>query len=102
MLFPRWWPDLALGYGYPLFNFYSPLAYYVAEGWRLTGASVYRSAQLLGAVAVALGVTGAYALGAWLFRSPPASLLLACAYVLAPYPFLTAPSRPQAMGPSPL
>ena len=25
----RWVPDLGAGYGYPLFNFYAPLAYYI-------------------------------------------------------------------------
>ncbi len=28
--YPRWLPDLALGYGFPLFNYYAPLSYYVA------------------------------------------------------------------------
>lgn len=28
--YPRWLPDLALGYGFPLFNYYAPLSYYLA------------------------------------------------------------------------
>ena len=32
VLYSRWAPDLALGFGYPLFNYYAPLAYYVT-GW---------------------------------------------------------------------
>src|SRR5437764_11945457 len=27
-LFPRWAPHMALGYGYPFFNFYAPLSSY--------------------------------------------------------------------------
>ena len=27
--FPRWAPDLAYGFGYPLFNYYPPLTYYL-------------------------------------------------------------------------
>src|SRR6185295_6315694 len=27
--FPRWATDLGYGYGYPLFNFYPPLVYYL-------------------------------------------------------------------------
>jgi hypothetical protein len=102
ILFPRWWPDLALGFGYPLLSYYSPGAYYVAQAWHLAGAGFYRSAQLLGAVSVALGASGAYVLGAWLFRRVPAALVLAFAYVLAPYPFLTNlygdVTLPQALG----
>ena len=27
--FPRWAPDFVFGFGYPLFNFYAPLSYYL-------------------------------------------------------------------------
>ena len=33
----RWVPDLGYGYGYPLFNFYAPLAYYVGGFFMLLG-----------------------------------------------------------------
>jgi len=33
-LFPRWSPDLAYGYGFPLFNFYAPFSYYVGLPFR--------------------------------------------------------------------
>ncbi|MFN2225029.1 MAG: 6-pyruvoyl-tetrahydropterin synthase-related protein, partial [Anaerolineae bacterium] len=36
--YPGWATDQALGYGYPTFVFYPPLAYYVAEGFHLLGA----------------------------------------------------------------
>src|SRR5687768_2543607 len=41
MLLPRWSPELLLGFGYPLFNFYAPGAYYVAELFQLGGLSAY-------------------------------------------------------------
>ncbi|MCA9997490.1 MAG: hypothetical protein KDE56_17145, partial [Anaerolineales bacterium] len=28
-LYPRWAPDFYHGYGYPIFNYYAPLTYYV-------------------------------------------------------------------------
>ncbi|HXV97302.1 MAG TPA: hypothetical protein VEC93_02695, partial [Anaerolineae bacterium] len=34
---PRWSPDFAFGYGYPLFNMYAPLAFYAAEILHLLG-----------------------------------------------------------------
>jgi len=29
--YPRWAPDFTFGYGYPFFNIYGPLAYYVGD-----------------------------------------------------------------------
>ena len=31
ILYPRWAPDFAFGYGYPFFNIYGPLSSYVGE-----------------------------------------------------------------------
>src|SRR3990167_10607745 len=37
-VFPvRWVPDLGYGYGYPIFNFYAPLAYYAGGFFTLLG-----------------------------------------------------------------
>lgn len=47
---PRWAPDLAGGFGYPVFNFYSPASYYLAEIPRLLGFDAFTS------VAIAFGV----------------------------------------------
>ncbi|KAA3658500.1 MAG: hypothetical protein DWQ04_24895, partial [Chloroflexi bacterium] len=33
--YPRWAPNFYHGYGYPIFNFYAPLAYYVGLGFEL-------------------------------------------------------------------
>lgn len=43
ILLPRWTPSLILGYGYPLFNFYAPGAYYLAELLHLLGFSLYHA-----------------------------------------------------------
>ncbi len=39
-LWPRWAPDHSQGYGYPLFTFYAPLAFAIAEVFHLLGASI--------------------------------------------------------------
>src|SRR5574337_645807 len=40
LLYPRWFPDLAYGYGFPFFNYREPLGYYLVEFVHLLGASV--------------------------------------------------------------
>ena len=47
-LYPRWAPDFALGYGYPVFNYYAPLALYLALPWRLIGAGLTAWESLIG------------------------------------------------------
>lgn len=46
-LYPRWVSILGFGYGYPLFNFYPPLIYYLAETFHLFGFSLIWSLKLM-------------------------------------------------------
>ncbi len=58
-LFPRWVGGLGFGFGYPLFNFYPPLVYYVAEFFHLIGFSLFLSVKLtfiLGFLLAAIGI----------------------------------------------
>lgn len=43
----RWVPDMGYGFGYPLFNFYPPLPYYVGQVFRWLGSSFTGTAKLL-------------------------------------------------------
>lgn len=43
----RWVPDMGYGYGYPLFNFYPPLPYYVGHMFRLIGFSFVSVSKIL-------------------------------------------------------
>jgi hypothetical protein len=43
----RWVPDMGFGYGYPLFNFYPPLPFYVGQGFRALGFSFINTAKIL-------------------------------------------------------
>ena len=46
--FPRWAPDLYLGYGYPVFNYVPPLPYYLAVLGYLLGLDRYGGLQAVG------------------------------------------------------
>jgi hypothetical protein len=89
VLFPRWWPDLAMGYGYPLFNYYAPGTYYLAVLVHFLGVPVYQTLKWVAIGSVITGATGAFVLGSVLFRQPLAGAIIAGAFVLAPYPFAT-------------
>lgn len=52
LLYPRWFPDLAYGYGFPFFNYREPLGYYAMELLHLGGASFPLSLNLVLAVSV--------------------------------------------------
>lgn len=58
-LFPRWVDMLGFNFGYPLFNFYPPLVYYIGELFHLLGFSLIWSIKLtfiLGFVISAYGI----------------------------------------------
>lgn len=83
-LFSRWVPDLAFGFGFPLFNAHGPLPYYVADlfVW-LSGSLVwgYIAALVLFSVVTALGmfVWMRDGVGEW------GALVASAAYSFAPY-----------------
>jgi hypothetical protein len=84
VVYPRWAPDLAYGYGYPLWNFVPPLPYAISLVFYSAGLSLEASLKLLIVVAAL-----AYALGAYVLvrRSlgAGAGLLAAALYTLAPF-----------------
>ena len=61
--------DGGMGYGYPLFNYYSPLAYGVAEVFHLTGFSFINSLKIVFALCHIIGIFGMYFFAS-LFPSP--------------------------------
>jgi len=44
---PRWVADLGFGYGYPFYNFYPPLVYYLGEIFYLLGFSLITSTKIV-------------------------------------------------------
>ncbi|MBN1261432.1 MAG: glycosyltransferase family 39 protein, partial [Anaerolineae bacterium] len=90
--FSRWMPDFAYGYGYPLFNYYAPLAYYLVEPLHLLGVSSIASLRLVFALCLVLGALFAYL---WIRElvGQAGALVGAAAYVLTPYTLQTALNR---------
>ncbi len=82
--FSRWAPDIALGYGVPLFNYYAPLLYYLALIPRLLGAEL---SQALVWVLVASTLLGAAGAALWMrdLFGPRAAAISAAAFACAPY-----------------
>jgi hypothetical protein len=87
MLYPRWVPELMLGRGYPVFNFYGPLTYYLAEALHLTGFSYYVSFTLAFVLLVFAAGAGMWLLARDVFGPSCrwAALITAVAYLYAPY-----------------
>jgi hypothetical protein len=83
-LYPRWGPDHGLGYGYPTFIFYAPLAYYVAEVFHLLGAGPTAAVKMTYALAFVLSGLTMYAFVKRLWGSG-AGLVSAVVYTYVPY-----------------
>jgi hypothetical protein len=82
--FPRWATDLGYGYGYPLFNFYPPLAYYAGSFFHAFGLSYAHSLIAVYLLAMGLAITGTYKL-ARTQGGLMGGLLAAAAAAFSPY-----------------
>ena len=99
LTYPRWLPDLYLGFGYPVFSFYSPLAYLtVVLVGDITGTTVDVAVRVTMIVTVLFGALGTFMLARSLVapgsRDDPwtttvASLSGVGMMVASPYPFIT-------------
>ena len=85
VFYPRWAPDFYFGYGYPIFNYYAPLTYYLANLFDLLpGVDIVggvKAVFVLGLVAASLGT---YLLGREL-AGPAGGVLAAASFIFAPY-----------------
>lgn len=84
---PGWLPTFAAGYGYPIFNYYPPLAFVPSTLASLAGLGPVDAFKLSLALPIFLSALGAYLLGRDLFKDRLAGWLIAVAYVYAPYRF---------------
>jgi hypothetical protein len=89
LFFSRWLPDLAFGYGYPFFNYRAAISYYMGLGLYVTGLALPLALNLVYVIAFLASAVGAYLFGRDLFGAK-AGIVVAVAYVYAPYPFLDA------------
>lgn len=94
--YPRWFPDMTYGYGYPLFNIYGPLAFYIGEFFHLLGADFVLSAKIVFALAWVLSGLAMYGFVKRVFsnatpttgepfENPAAAFVAGLAYVFMPY-----------------
>lgn len=81
----RWSPDLGNGYGFPMFNFYSPMPNYIGMFFVWTGWSYVDTVKILFLIGLVGSGLGMYWL-VWLLTSDLyAGLLSSALYVWAPY-----------------
>lgn len=80
----RWAPDLGQNYGQPLFNYYSPLPYYLGEAVHLVGLSYIDTVKLLFLLSLFLSGIFVYLLSKEFLKEKTA-LVVAIAYMTVPY-----------------
>ncbi len=81
----RWVPDMGFGYGYPQFNYYAPLPYYVMEAFHLLGFGYLASIKIYLVLITFTGIWGMYKLSERFWQSKYAGYLSALFYTLLPY-----------------
>jgi hypothetical protein len=84
VLYPRWAADMAHGYGFPLFNFVSPLSAYAAAVWHFMGLPWVRAVNFTFALGLLLSGLTVYLFAAE-HLGQRAGLVAAVAYVYAPF-----------------
>jgi hypothetical protein len=81
----RWMPDAAYGQGYPFFNFYAALPYYIAAVYRLLGWGPILSIQVTQALGFVLAALSMTLLAQRVLDHPAAVTLAVIAYTCAPF-----------------
>jgi len=85
-VFPaRWMPDAAYGLGYPFFNYYAALPYYLAAGLVLCGWGSIAALKATQAIGFLASGAAMYALARHTLRRRCSALLAAVAYVYTPF-----------------
>src|ERR1041385_8589681 len=84
-LYPRWADSINAGLGGPLFNFYSPLAYYFMDVLHDIGIPHSIGWRILIAASLIVASFGMYLLGMLLFGRADIALVAAACFTYAPY-----------------
>ncbi|MDY6877802.1 MAG: hypothetical protein SWK90_16595 [Chloroflexota bacterium] len=83
--YPRWAPNFYYGYGYPIFNYYAPLTYYLANLFDLLpGVDIVGGVKAVFVLGLLVASLGTYLLGRELF-GPVAGVVAAASFTFAPY-----------------
>jgi hypothetical protein len=81
----RWMPNADYGFGYPFFNYYAALPYYLAALFHVYGFSYVASLKLTQLAALLVAAGGAYGWARSLGLSRAQAVLAAAAYSFAPF-----------------
>jgi hypothetical protein len=84
VLYPRWAPDMAYGYGYPIFNYFAPLLYHLTEAVHVLGLGFESAFKFVLIGSLVLAAWGTYALTKDILGGR-AGILAAAAYIYAPF-----------------
>jgi hypothetical protein len=84
ILYPRWQPDFAFGYGYPFFNIYGPLSTYAGEVFYLLGLGFTGAVKVVFALSVVGSGLAMYGFVKQVMGRN-AGLVAAVAYMVIPY-----------------
>jgi hypothetical protein len=84
VLYPRWFPEFAFGYGHPVLNFYGPLSYYLGLPFTLLRADATLALQLVFATGLIASALSMY-LFAHLHLNRGPALVAAVVYAYLPY-----------------
>lgn len=80
----RWVADLGYGFGYPIFNFYSPLPYYFGAILNVSGFDILKSTQIMFIIGILLSGIFMYLLTRE-FWGKTGGIISAIFYIYAPY-----------------
>lgn len=80
----RWVPDMGYGFGFPLFNYYPPLPYYIGEIFHLIGFSFLDTVKILFILVILLSGFAMY-IFAKEFFGKLGGLVSTAFYIYAPY-----------------
>ncbi len=83
--YPRWFPDMTYGYGYPLFNIYGPLAFYIGELFHLIGFDFVTAVKLVFALAWVASGLAMYGFVKRLFVKRTVAFMAGLLFVFMPY-----------------
>jgi uncharacterized membrane protein len=86
-LYARWLPEIMLGNGAPILNYYAPLTYYLAEGFHLGGLTFGAAQTSVMAFLIVVGGWGMFLLARDVYGDSGewAALAAATTYMYAPY-----------------
>ena len=85
VIVPRWAPDLAFGYGYPLFVFTPPLTHWLILAFHQTGLTLETAFKALIILTILVYAIGMYLFARDTLGSVEAGLVASVAYTFAPF-----------------